>query len=101
MQPKSGAFMDKIIIKLEISYEKSDKIHDIDIKIPDINIEISDIDIKIHDIDTRIPDINIKISDIDIKIHDTAADHQSKNLGKLSRSFACTVSNINNDCTNK
>ena len=37
--------------------------------------------------DIKISDINIKMSDIDIKIHDTVPDHQSKNLGKLSRSF--------------
>ena len=58
--------MDEIKIKLEFSHEKSD---------------------KIHNMDDNIPDINIKISVIDIKIHDTAADHQSKNLGKLSRSL--------------
>ena len=62
MQPKSGVFMAKIKIKLEISPEKSD---------------------KIHDIDSNIRDINVKISCIDIKILNTAADHQSKNLGKL------------------
>ena len=53
-----------------------------DTKIPDIIKSLTDT--KILDIDIKIPDINIKISDIDIKIHDTAADHQSKNLGKLS-----------------
>ena len=36
---------------------------------------------------------DIKISDIDIKIQDTAADHQSKNLGKLSRSFHVLLEN--------
>ena len=42
--------------------------------------------------DIKTPDMNVKISDLDVKIHDTAPDHQSKNLGKVSRSLE--ISNI-------
>ena len=68
------------------------KILDIVTKTHDIVTIIRDIDIKSPDIDARIPDINIKISDIDIKIHDIAADHQSKNPGKLSRTLKLNFS---------
>ena len=49
---------------------------------------IHDIDIKINETDIRIDDTDIKTDETDIKIPDTTAEHQNKNLGKLSDPLA-------------